>query len=225
MKFALLPLLLPASFLPLFASDGLPVTPGTTFFDNDQVKVMRALEKSHVKGKAHEHKANRVMIYLQPGVQRFEYQDGRKPEEFHWSAGQVVWSPANGVHAPEVTGDSSFNIVEVELKNSGTSAPVTGKLDPVKLDPKRYKVEFENPQVRVTRVKVGPQETTPIHEHGLNRVSVYLTDQNFQTVDQQGKTTSVTHKAGDVVWATPVVHKEQNVSDAPFEVVMVEIKN
>src|ERR1700730_4174330 len=93
----------------------LPTQPSATLFENDQVKVVRALEKAHVKGKAHEHKVNRVMVYLQSGRQRFEYQDGRQPETFDWKAGQVVWSPASGMHSPEVVSDDPFNIMEVEL--------------------------------------------------------------------------------------------------------------
>jgi hypothetical protein len=53
------------------------VEPSATLLENDQVKVIRALEKPDVKGKFHAHAQNRVLIYLQPGRQRFEYQDGR----------------------------------------------------------------------------------------------------------------------------------------------------
>ena len=141
----------------------LPVEPGATLFENDQVKAVRALEKAHVKGKFHEHKMNRVMVYLQDGQQRFEYQDGRKPEVFDWTAGQVKWSPANGMHSPEVTGDAPFNIVEVELKKPGSGKAISSSLDPVKIDPKHYKVEFENDQVRVLRVKIGAHETAPMN--------------------------------------------------------------
>jgi hypothetical protein len=47
--------------------------------------------------------------------------------------------------------------------------------DPVKADPnpKHYKVEFENEQVRVLRVHLGPKESSPMHEHPP-RVSVPL---------------------------------------------------
>lgn len=49
-----------------------------------------------------------------------------------------------------------MTIVEVELKKSGGEArKVIAELDPVKVDPKDYKVEFENSQVRVLRVKIG----------------------------------------------------------------------
>ncbi len=204
----------------------LTVEPSAPFFENDQVKVLRALEKVHVKGKAHEHKMNRVMVYLQSGRQRFEYQDGRKPAEFDWHAGQVQWSPADGMHAPEVISDSPFNIVEVELKTSGNSSmPVSNSKDPLKIDPKHYTLEFENSQVRVLRVKIGAHETAPMHEHALNRVTVYLTDQNFQTADADGKVLSVQHKAGEAVWGTPLTHKETNSSDKPFEAIVVELKS
>ncbi len=73
----------------LFAA-AIPTQPSAVLFENDQVKVIRALEKPHVAGKFHDHKLNRVMIYLQPGLQKFEYQDGRKPEIFTFRAGEVA---------------------------------------------------------------------------------------------------------------------------------------
>ncbi len=203
----------------------LAVEPSATLFENDQVKVVRALEKTHVKGKAHEHKMNRVMIYMQSGRQRFEYQDGRNPQEFDWKAGQVTWSASDGMHAPEVISDTPFNIVEVELKKPGTGKLIAGSADPVKVDPKHYKIEFENDQVRVVRVKVGAHESTPVHEHSFNRVTVFLTDQTNRVTGSDGKVETMQRKAGDTIWGKPTTHKEENLDDKPFEVIMVEIKN
>ena len=218
------------SAIPLLFSIGLalaaiPVEPSATLFDNDQVKAVRALEKAHVKGKFHEHKTNRVMIYLQAGRQRFEYQDGRKPAVFDYKAGEVKWSPPEGMHSPEVVSDQPFNIIEVELKKPGTGKKITSALDPVKIDPKHYKVEFENDQVRVIRARMGPHEAVPLHEHTLNRVTVFMTDQNIRATDPDGKVETMQHKAGDVTWNAPHTHKEQNLSDAPFEVLVVEVKD
>jgi hypothetical protein len=165
------------------------------------------------------------MIYLQPGRQRFEYQDGRKPEVFDWTAGQVKWSPADGMHSPEVVGDEPFNIIEVELKNPAAGKTVAGRLDPVKIDPRHYSVEFENDQVRVVRVRIGGHENTPLHEHSLNRVTVFLTDQVFRAATPDGKVESVQHKAGDVAWGTPLTHREDNLGGEPFEAIVVELKN
>jgi quercetin dioxygenase-like cupin family protein len=201
------------------------VEPSGTLFENDQVRVIRAFEKPHVKGKFHAHAQNRVLIYLQAGRQRFEYQDGRPPEVFNWQTGQVKWSPASGMHSPEVISGDAFNIVEIELKKPGTGKTITSNLDPVKTDPGHYKLEFENPQVRVLRVKIEAHGTAPMHEHSLNRITVFLTDQKFRVKDSQGEIKIMKHKAGDAVWGTPTIHTEDNLSNEPFEVVAIELKS
>ncbi|MGA8149381.1 MAG: hypothetical protein WB952_00270, partial [Terriglobales bacterium] len=47
--------------------------------------------------------------------------------------------------------------------------------DPVKVDPKHYKVEFENDRVRVVRIKYKPGEKSVMHSHPES-VAVFLTD-------------------------------------------------
>jgi hypothetical protein len=42
-----------------------------------------------------------------------------------------------------------------------------------------------------------------MHEHSTDRVTIFLTDQNFQTKDSAGKVATVQHKAGDVAWGAP----------------------
>ena len=49
-----------------------------------------------------------------------------------------------------------------------------GKADPVKVDAKHYKVEFENESVRVLRISYAPGEKSVMHYHP-NAVAVYLT--------------------------------------------------
>jgi len=197
----------------------------TTPIDNDQVKVLKVTQDPHIKTRLHQHKINRVMIYLQAGRQTIEPQGG-KPVMMEWKPGEAKWSPAGGMHIAEITSDKPVTIVEVELKKPGSSAKTAASpLDPVKVDPKDYKVELENDQVRVVRVKIGPHKTVPLHEHMLNRVVVYRTDQNFRITTPDGKSETVQHKAGDVSWGGPTKHKEENLSDKPFEVVVVELKN
>jgi quercetin dioxygenase-like cupin family protein len=194
-----------------------------TPIDNDQVKVLNVVVQPHEKTRLHQHKVNRVMIYLQAGRQDFDY-DGKK-SVLKFKAGEMKWSPAGGMHIAEITSDNPVNIIEVELKKPGTGASVPpSPLDPVKVDPKHYKVELENDQVRVLRVKIGPHQSTPLHEHSLNRVLTYIADQNFR-VTTDGKAETVRHKAGEVSWGTPTKHQEENLSDSPFEAVVVELKN
>ena len=195
----------------------------TTVVDNDQVKVLSVTVQPHEKTRLHQHKVNRVMIYLQAGRQDFAYQNGKK-SIVRFKAGEMKWSPAGGMHIAEISSDKPVSIIEVELKKPGTGAAPRSALDPVKVDKKHYKVELENSQVRVVRVSIGPHEKTPLHEHSLNRVVAYITDQNIR-VTTDGKSETLQHKAGEVSWGSPTKHMEENLSDEAFEGVMVELKN
>ncbi len=95
--------------------------------------------------------------------------------------------------------------------------------DPVKVDPKHYKVEFENDQVRVIRSHYGPHEKGAMHEHPAN-VSVLLTDTHNKVTMPDGKTAEFHGKAGDVGWLGAVKHQGENLSDKPFELIQVELK-
>lgn len=209
---------------PLFAAAALLAQDPRVPIENEKVKVVKVTQAPHAKTKLHEHAMNRVMIYLQPGQQAFEYQ-GAKPSKLEWKAGQALWSPAGGMHVAELVSADPVTIVELELKNKGVKEKVKGAAtDPLKIDPKHYKVEFENDQVRVIRVKIGAKESVPMHQHSLDRIVVYLTDQDFKITGADGKETMAKHKAGDVGFSTPGTHKEENLADKPFEIVVVELK-
>jgi quercetin dioxygenase-like cupin family protein len=215
-----LPMLLAAAASALMAQNS------RTAIDNDQVRVLVVTQPPHQKTKLHDHKVNRVMIYLQPGKQEFEYPEAHKKTVLSWKAGDAKWSPADGKHIAEIVSDQPVTIVEVELKKPGDSArKATGPLDPVKTDPKTYKVVLENDQVRVLHVKMGPGQSTPVHEHTLNRVVTYLSDQKIRVTTPDGKSNIAEHKAGDVAWAGPAKHKEENLNTTPFEVMVVELKD
>jgi len=193
--------------------------------DNDQARVVKVTDKPHAKGSLHEHKLNRVMVYLQAGRQEITPQGGKKIT-MEWKAGDVKWSPASGMHTSEIISDQPVTIIEVEVKKSGDPSK-TGNtaLDPLKVDPKDYKLEFENSQVRVIRVKMAAGRSVPLHEHVLNRVVVSLTDQNGSMTTPDGQTTTAQHNAGDFSWGGPTKHVEKNNLDHAFEAVIVEFKS
>jgi quercetin dioxygenase-like cupin family protein len=193
--------------------------------ENDQVRVIYATDQPHKATSMHEHKLNRVMIYLTAGRQEITPQGGQKVV-MDLKAGEVRWSPASGMHVSEVTSAGPLKIVEVEIKKEGDpSKVVKTALDPLKVDPKDYTLEFENSQVRVIRVKFPPHHAVPLHEHMLNRVVVYITDQNGKMITPDGKVDTAQHKAGEASWGGPTKHQEENVGDKPFEAVVVELKS
>lgn len=195
-----------------------------TPIDNDQVTVIKVTEQPHVKTSLHEHKFNRVMIYLSPGRQEIVPQTGAKTV-LDFKAGEVKWSPVSGMHTSEVVSAAPVTIIELEIKKPGNGKAITTALDPLKVDPQDYKLEFENSQVRVIRVHMAAHRQVPQHEHGLNRVVVYLTDQDGKMIVSDGKVDTAQHKAGEVSWGGPVTHKEENLMDRPFEALVVEFKS
>jgi quercetin dioxygenase-like cupin family protein len=191
-------------------------------FDTPETRVIEVTTPPGQKSALHEHSMNRVMIYLDGGHMTLTHPDG-KVEDLRWKAGDVRWSPAGGQHISENAGAAPYRIVELELK-SGPGALPRSPLDPVQVDPKRYKVEFENPQVRVLRARYGARDAGVIHEHILNRVTVFLTDQHMKITTPDGKVQESNGKAGEIRLGGAAKHREENVSAAPFEAIAVELK-
>jgi quercetin dioxygenase-like cupin family protein len=95
--------------------------------------------------------------------------------------------------------------------------------DPVKVDPKHYKVEFENDQVRVLRISYGPHDKSVMHSHPKGLV-VFLSDGQGRFTFPDGKTEDRSFKAGSVSWVPASKHQPENTGDKPFEVIQVEMK-
>jgi len=95
--------------------------------------------------------------------------------------------------------------------------------DVTKIDPKHYKVEFENDLVRVLRISYDPGEKSIMHEHP-DGVVVFLTDSESKMTFPDGKTAESTTKAGQVSWTTETVHLPENIGDKPMELILVEMK-
>ena len=95
--------------------------------------------------------------------------------------------------------------------------------DPVEVDPDHYKVEFENDQVRVLRITYGPNEKSVMHDHPEG-VAVYLSDLKGQFTLPDGQTVEEEGKAGEAVWTDAGPHLPQNITDQPFELILVELK-
>jgi len=193
--------------------------------DNDQARVLVVTSASNAKSALHDHKMNRVMIYLDAGKMTLTDTHG-KVDTLNFKAGEALWSPASGLHTSLNLSDHPVRIVEVELK-SKPGVPATLKpsaLDPVTADPKRYKVEWENDQVRVIRAHYEPHDKGVTHEHTLNRVVTFITDANLKVTTPDGKSQILKTPAGEVTWGGHAKHIEENLSDSSFEVLVVEFK-
>ena len=96
--------------------------------------------------------------------------------------------------------------------------------DPVKLDPKHYKVELETERLRVVRVRYGPREKSPMHQH-LPGLTVMLTDSDFKFTYPDGCTEEIHKKAGELHSSeVPWEHQAENLAKKVFKGVVIEFK-
>ena len=95
--------------------------------------------------------------------------------------------------------------------------------DAVKVDPKHYKVEFENDEVRVLRITYGPGEKSVMHSHPEG-VVVLLNDGDGKFTFPDGKTQDNKFKAGTVIWSPETTHQPENTGKKTFEVIQIELK-
>ena len=96
--------------------------------------------------------------------------------------------------------------------------------DAAKVDPKHYKVESENAQVRILRVHYGPHEKSVMHSHP-DGVAIYLSKGSMVFHFPDGKTQNATGKAGQALYTPAVVHDPENTGDKPFDAIVIEIKS
>jgi quercetin dioxygenase-like cupin family protein len=95
--------------------------------------------------------------------------------------------------------------------------------DPTKVEPKHYKLHFENDRVQVVDVHYGPREKSEMHDHPAG-VSVSVTGGHLRFTDEYGKVTEVYAKAGEARWFPPHKHKVENLGDEPYNGVYIGIK-
>ncbi len=96
--------------------------------------------------------------------------------------------------------------------------------DAAKIDPKHYKVEFENEHVRVLRITYGPNEKSAMHSHPEG-VVVFLTDGKGRFTLPDGTTQDNAWKSGDVRWMSASTHQPENTGRKSFSLIQIEIKS
>ncbi len=208
--------------VPAFAQDVVQLAPDRVkvVFENDRVRVLRFTEPPHSQLPMHSHPAY-VAVGFTNDYSRYTFPDGKASEE-RTNAGEVTYSKPVTHASDELAGATSESVM-VELKEPGTGVAANTTLDPVKVDPKHYKVIIDNDQVRVLRASYGPHEKSVMHEHPAS-VVVFMTGGQGKFTLPDGATQDSNFKAHDAMWADAGKHLPENVGDTPYEVVVIELR-
>ena len=168
-----------------------PAVTITERLDTPQARVFVATLQPHAPVVSGGHETHRVLIYMDDGAMKMT--EGASETTTKFARGDVRWRAASGPYRAENLGDRPIRILEIDLKHQPLGPlPVTA-LDPVKVDPQHYQVEFENEFVRVLRVTFSPGEKGARHEHILNRVVFYVNDQPNAKADDMRMSGAATH--------------------------------
>jgi quercetin dioxygenase-like cupin family protein len=95
--------------------------------------------------------------------------------------------------------------------------------DPTKVEPRHYKLAFENESVQVLDVHYGPHEKSGMHDHP-GGVVVVLTAGHLRFTDENGKTREVFAKPGESRWFPAFKHKVENLGATSYSAVYIGIK-
>jgi len=91
---------------------------------------------------------------------------------------------------------------------------------PVALDPAHFQMVFENDQVQVIRVHLGPHEKSAVLELP-SHVMICLTDQRVRLAYGHGKPAERSEKAGFSGWVERSEYSLENLEDKPADWIVV----
>jgi len=192
--------------------------------DNPKVRVLHIVIEPGDTTEIGSQDRERVVVWLQQGSAEAILPGGHSVSN-SWEQNEVKLERPGPSRPMRLKGSRPVGAIVVELKGKGDvrRAP-TSPQNPWIIDARHYRMEFENSDVRVTRVKIGPHEGTPLHEHSLDRVVVYLTGMDFRVTPEGKGPEHEVQRAGAAAWGTPVRHAEYNLSNRGFEAVVIEPK-
>ena len=95
--------------------------------------------------------------------------------------------------------------------------------DPTKVEPKHYRLGFENESVQVVYVHYGAHEKSGMHEHPAG-VVVNVTGGHLRFTDQDGSAHEVTANPGEARWFPSHKHRVENLGDTTYNAIYIGIK-
>ena len=191
----------------------------TAEFENDAVRIVRIKYGAQEESVMHYH-PDGVAVFITDQLVSMTMSDG-STEEFPAEAGNAMFTPG-GQHLPKNDSDSALELVLVELKPRESMPAESSGPHATVVDPDHYATEFENEAVRVVRIAYGPGEESVMHYHP-DSVAVFLTDHLVEMTMPDGSTDEISAKAGDAMFIPGGQHLPKNISESPWELVLIEL--
>ena len=192
----------------------------TAEFENDKVRIVRIAYGTGEESVMHYH-PDSVAVFLNDQLVQMTMPGG-STDEISATAGEAIFTPA-GQHLPKNISDAPIELILVELKSGGSSSADPDGPDATVVDADHYTTEFENDKVRIVRIAYGAGEESVMHYHP-DSVAVFLGDHLVQMTMPDGSTDEISATAGEAIFIPAGQHLPKNISDAPWELILVELK-
>ncbi len=197
---------------------GLPAWPQAAVtskleLENEQVRIERLSIPPGNVSAMHSHALPGLEVFLTDDHIRETLADGTT-REWRAKANEVLWTGA-GTHRVENLRNAATEIIVITFKALPPAAARTAAA--------ASSEEFENAWVKVTRGRLPAKAKGPVHTHP-QYIGVILSDARVRAHMTDGTTRDLTGKRGEVSWRAPVTHSIENLADAPFEAIDVNIK-
>ncbi len=96
------------------------------------------------------------------------------------------------------------------------------------LEALEYEVQFENDQVLIYRVVIGPGEEIGLHRDAVAKMVLALRGGTITRIEEDGRESEVEFPTGQVIYRSVDPenerHRSVNRSDCPIELVMIQMK-
>jgi hypothetical protein len=221
---------------PVLAQDPVKVAPQAykLDFENDWVKVLRVHYAAKEKIPEHDHPATAAaFVYLNdcdPVIfKHVGLSYGAITRPATKARGFRLWYAVKETHEVENTGDTPSDFVRIEFKTD----PVNPRGLHSKFQPEEYppgenfqKVQFENEQLRATRLAVAPRKKLAVST-GANEPAllVALTPANFKFKNGKARPSKLSLDVGKTQWIEQgAVVEFENTGGAPAELLRFDLK-
>jgi hypothetical protein len=193
------------------AQDPLKVAPDSykLEFENDWVKVVRVHYGPRARIPAHDHpRWGTAYVYLNDGPEvifkHVESDRGEVKRPPTKAGGFRLYRAVKEVHAVENTGDTPSDFLRVEFKTKPIGeSTLRGRYyrEDYAGNENYQKVQFENEQVRITRIICASNQTLKLtSDSGQPSLFVALTSGSLSVSDLNGSTTQLDVKPGQTKW-------------------------
>jgi hypothetical protein len=100
---------------------------------------------------------------------------------------------------------------------------VFARRDPLQLDPKHYRLDFENEHVRTIRLTLKADEAVPMHDD-VDALAVCIQECHLRFTRIDGRIQDVHMESGETRWLYGDTHSAKNLNTHPMEMVFIEVK-